>query len=119
MIDEKKLILHLNDWMLQESYLNQLKNPVDIISECIKVVQEQPKVGKWVPCSDRLPEKGQKVILQNYYGSMEMGIFGRDLLYQAGFYVGGDFFTANNYLAWQPLPEKYQEQVNNVGDDNG
>ncbi len=49
MIDEKKLILHLNDWMLQESYLQQLKNPVDIISECIKVVKEQPKVGDWIP----------------------------------------------------------------------
>lgn len=52
MIDEKKLIMHLNDWMLQESYSEAMKNPADVIAECIKAVEEQPKIGEWIPCSE-------------------------------------------------------------------
>ena len=49
MIDEKKLI---------ESFRASLNTgretfPIDLIVECIEA---QPKVGEWIPCSERLPE---------------------------------------------------------------
>lgn len=45
MIDENKLISYLSDWMLQESYTRQMKDPADVIAECIKAVEEQPKMS--------------------------------------------------------------------------
>lgn len=67
MIDEKKLILHLNDWMLQESFLRHMTNPADTIAECIKAVEEQPKIGGWIPCSDRLPEEKINPVTKDFY----------------------------------------------------
>lgn len=65
--------------------------------------------GGWIPCKERLPEEGQEVLLQDYYGNREIGRFGHNEDYQEGFYSGDWFSTVNNYLAWHELPEPYHE----------
>lgn len=122
MIDEKKLILHLNDWMLQESYLRQLKNPADIISECIKAVEEQPKISEWIPCSERLPEEGQRVLATHEAGLDPNRKVIEHYFHDGKFLNNWDMDTdfksptfgqhyMGDVIAWQPLPEKYHEQV--------
>ncbi|MGN0422845.1 MAG: DUF551 domain-containing protein [Lachnospiraceae bacterium] len=107
MIDEKKLIESLR------ASLNTGKEcfPIDLIIECI---EEQPKVGEWIPCSERLPEEEQEVLLQ-FEDNMAVGFY---------FVEGGCFDGTTNWygladndsytdcdskpIAWQPLPESYK-----------
>lgn len=65
--------------------------------------------GGWIKCKVRVPEEGQEVILQDYYGNREIGRFGHNEDYQEGFYIGDWFSTSNNYLAWHESPEPYHE----------
>lgn len=104
MIDEKKLILHLNDWMLQESFLRHMTNPADTIAECIKAVEEQPKIGGWIPCSERLPEENEEVIC-----CFKSGVVKALVLFNCKFHGKVYAYEKSDIIAWQPLPEAYHE----------
>ena len=61
----------------------------------------------WIPCSERLPSEGQTVLVQDFEDYYEVcncetknGI--------KGFSSGEWWSSANNYLAWLPLPAPYQ-----------
>ena len=51
MIDENRLIESLEKWRDEAHPLES-----DIITDVIGLVEDQPKVGEWIPCSERLPE---------------------------------------------------------------
>ena len=53
--------------------------------------------NKWIPCSERLPEDKQRVIIQMYNGNMEIIEFST---------IG----LTDHILAWMPLPEPYKEE---------
>ena len=75
-----------------------------------QIVQEVSEEynGCWIPCSERLPEENQEVILQDFYGNITIGKMKiTDGL--EGFSDGDWWSSANNYVAWQPLPEQYKE----------
>ena len=83
---------------------------VDTIKEMIEIVHEvaEEYKGGWIPCSKQLPEENQQVILQDFYGNITIekmktadGI--------EGFSDGDWWSSANNYVAWQPLPEPFKE----------
>lgn len=56
MIDEKKLF----EVIKEHSYpITQFDNSVDIgmtLAGIKQAIDEQPKIGGWIPCSERLPE---------------------------------------------------------------
>ena len=76
--------------------------------QIVREVSEEYNNG-WIPCSERLPEENQQVILQDFYGNITIekmkiadGIEG---------FIDGDWWSsANNYVAWQPLPEPFKER---------
>lgn len=57
MIDKKKLF----EVIKEHSYpITQFDNSVDIgmtLAGIKQAIDEQPKIGGWIPCSERLPEK--------------------------------------------------------------
>ena len=55
------------------------------------------KAQRWIPCSERLPEDKQRVIIQMYNGYMEIIEFST---------IG----LTDHILAWMPLPEPYKEE---------
>ena len=55
MIDEKKLIEILTKWEYDALPIER-----DLIEAIIYIVEDQPKVGEWIPCSERMPEKEAK-----------------------------------------------------------
>lgn len=69
MIDEKKLLKHLSDWWLSETPSGDgtvlvingelQKTPMmKTIEDFMKTVEQQPKVGEWIPCSEgNMPEE--------------------------------------------------------------
>ena len=111
MVDEKKLI---------ESFCASLNTgretfPIDLIVECI---EEQPKVGEWIPCSERLPKepKTNPVLegknLELYLVTTEYGSNEQDKVYPFRAFWNGVNFTDGWHIldvsAWMPLPEPHK-----------
>lgn len=65
----------------------------------------EPKTGKWIPISEKLPETGDSILVT--YSDGEVGI-----VWSARPKVWGKYEKANNLIfpvAWMPLPEPYRE----------
>ena len=87
-----------------------------------KAIDEQPTVNKWVPCSERLPEDGQVVLITVKAGTaLDIGISDEDTVMEAYYYADeytypcfvpsiGVEHLREEVLAWMPLPEPYQEE---------
>lgn len=162
MIDEKKLLRYLSDWWLSETprgdgtilFINgkPQKTPMmKAIEDFMRVVEEQPKVGEWIPVSERLPDNEQEVEITYVNKHWKTG----EPLYFTcrAFYTDGTMNTEESdyvwnetdnweynekldayiipegwwervsfaeefgvidkpVIAWQPLPEPYEEQNN-------
>lgn len=101
MIDEKKLIEDL-------VYCKGLGRKS--CEAVLETINKQPKAGEWIPCSERLPEMGERVLLQDQYGCSEIGE--REIKgVQEGFSDGVWWSSANHYVAWMPLPEPYNADM--------
>lgn len=110
MIDEKKLI---------ESFRESLNTgresfPIDLIVECI---EEQPKVGEWIPCSERLPNKEEYLkddgrFMLDDGNRRYQGLFDiYDGKFKFAKHISGlqyELFEDECVIAWQPLPEPYR-----------
>ena len=101
MIDEKKLIdeLKQSGMIVDNEYGNTI---VDMISN-------QPKIGEWIPCSKRLPEKGETVIACTSDGTFA-GQYHEEGWYREYMFFYDSEILVREVIAWQPLPEPYQEQ---------
>lgn len=127
MIDEKKLIKELEKWMNDTAYLKekysgatQFKDRTgenimyahaeiahDVISEVIGKINKQQKVGEWIPCSERMPEKTGYYLVQLSRKLPNEDYADRVVV----LYNGEDkkFMTYERLIiAWQPLPEPYK-----------
>lgn len=103
MIDEKKLIEEFD----KKLYAMQIVP----MREVIKIIKEQPKVGEWIPVSERLPEDGygQTFLLTVKDGKETIVTFAK---YQPK-YRRFNLTGARSYwkpVAWMPLPEPYRPQ---------
>lgn len=84
---------------------------VDAMMRAGQIVQEVAKEYKngWIPCSEMLPEDGVPVLLQDFGGYYSLGVSETKRNIK-GFRDGDWWGSANNYKAWQPLPEPYEEK---------
>ena len=86
--------------------------------EICKVLNELPSVQpepKWIPCKDRLPERGNEVLVCYDFKGHRFVLTG--VLYGDGSFHGYDdeYLTPEGRkyrkaVAWMPLPEPYQEE---------
>lgn len=70
---------------------------------------EEEYNGGWIACSERLPEENQQVILQDFYGNITIEKM-KTCDCVKGFSDGDWWSSANNYVAWQHLPEPFKER---------
>ena len=124
MIDEKKLIEFINS---DEFNLRTIKSSKSIQDVLLEFIAEQPKIGEWVPCSERLPENIGNYIIHVKTGTGEdyVGMW----LYERGTHLSGkqthiddkqgywcNAFSgepinetlSETVIAWRPLPEPYK-----------
>lgn len=102
MIDEKKLIESLR------SSLNTGREtfPLDMIIDCI---EEQPKIGEWIPCSERLLDERGTYIVNAIENHMVHVTFAKWMPRMKKWNLTG----SRSYwkvTAWQPLPEPYRPE---------
>lgn len=124
MIDEKKLIEELASertkayiaYEMEREYWD--KGYKDGLEFALKKINEQPKVGEWIPVEDRLPneEEFEKNYCRNHWGAEFIVMIKGANKPTSLYYKEGVWFDDNNndydVIAWQPLPERYEEKEN-------
>ena len=88
MIDEEKLIEDLrvlskkgdkesNEFADKEMYelANIRRHGAGCFRDAIEIVNNQPKIGEWIPCNERLPEEGKDVLV--WYEYFRFGEYNR------------------------------------------
>ena len=102
MIDEKKLIEDYDRiTFTDEIQKRQIKNLIE------HLIELQPKVGDWIPCSERLPEDFEKVLTCDEIGNRHIMEHHHDFKYPFNIFPNHPHFF--QVVAWQPLPEPYKE----------
>lgn len=121
MIDEKKLIEDIE----KEIEFAMKCNMPDIVAgmrQIASVIEEQPKIGEWIPCSERLPEmhredmeaEGEYYMISNPVivtdgQQIYIAEYEADMDYRYGWHSldGEDY---DNIIAWIPLPKPYRPE---------
>lgn len=80
---------------------------IDALEFCIATLSTMPASDRWIPCSERMPDVAQRVLL-SARGMVMVGMlhsFGKYRLEPTGFsYV----YPKDKIDAWMPLPEPYK-----------
>lgn len=120
MIDEKKLIAAIEAYAKDKTAKGCWYDRLWGLRMAIEIINQQPKVGEWIPCSKRLPKKGGKDIwylvnvkdgrkpyeILNYHTEYKMFCdIERDRFL-------GDHIRGTAYM-WQPLPEPWRGEREN------
>lgn len=124
MIDEKKLIEYLETLVEFESKKSQESAQIGAFDmatcyghgeycykNAINAAEEQPKIGGWIPCSERLPEveisERTKAGICSDNGERFLITDVEEYVYESTFYAVAKKFE-DDAIAWQPLPEAYR-----------
>lgn len=105
MIDEKKLIAEIREYIdeYKELDMQGVRNlKWCAMMDALELVESQPKVGEWIPCSERLPEDELDVEI-TYRGGMR-GV---------GYYMNGYWHSpvtglAIDVIAWKEPSEPWE-----------
>ena len=99
MIDEKKLI--------EELSRNSIFEKITVGEETVfDIIDRLPKVGEWIPCSERLPEEDGEYLVWVRYEGRE---FTTTEEYEDGMWnYSGAYNFNDKVIAWMPLPEQYK-----------
>lgn len=120
MIDEKKLIAEIREYIdeYKELDMQGVRNlKWCAMMEALELVESQPKVGEWIPCSERLPEEEEPVLVQweKYDRHLNITITYLDVMWLDD--AEEEVFETINgvpngkVVAWMPLPEPYSERI--------
>ena len=105
MVDEKRLIEEIEKIFEtdEENIDCTLSDFAYHVFDCIK---EQPKVGEWIPCSERLPEKHVDVLVD--FGDENPIIAWYSSVNDTWKNSITDHVIHIDAVAWMPLPEPYK-----------
>ena len=119
MIDEKKLI---EDIEKEIEFAMKCNMPAMVagMRQIASVIEEQPKIGEWIPCSERVPEL-HRVDMESegeYYMISDSVIITDGERVSISEYeiddgdrrgwIAHDFEEIEDVIAWMPLPEPYR-----------
>lgn len=83
--------------------------PQDLAEAVYMAVQALEQEPKWIPASERLPEEGLTVLILAENGHIEFGQRDENKWEWLAESISGYWTEAEDVIAWQPLPEPYEE----------
>lgn len=122
MIDEKELIeqikilrVTITGLRAEKSILNEYAQHFK--DSVIRIINEQPKVGEWIPCNERLPEE-KKFYEENMRSpACLVTVLSDDELMVGidrtvnGVWTLEETFDKPKIIAWQPLQEPFKGET--------
>lgn len=125
MIDEKKLIEELKSLRVTVTGIRAGKGVLNEYAKhfkdsIIRIIDKQPKVGEWIPCSERLPDMHREDMeSEGEYYMISDPVLATDgeRIYVAEYEVDDDYKIGwpacdgeeyEGIIAWMPLPEPYR-----------
>lgn len=115
MIDENKLIEELEKQTFSAEVYNDYLDGIlienllclgDATMEVIKRLEEQPKIGEWIPFDEIKPMHNQYVLSIDSNGEMEVMYFDKE--WENCLCKWGGSLKTFNIVAWMPLPKAYE-----------
>ena len=107
MIDEKKLKKELREKIYPEKF-GERCNALDVIYAILQLIDEQPKVNEWIPCSERLPEVPEDTDDEDC-PEFNVMIKGASIATTLKYSPDGAWFDdlgqVYEVIVWMPLPE--------------
>ena len=113
MIDEKKLIEDIKKLYIDKTSLREISSTRGILIEAIiSLINDQPKIGNWILCNERLPneeecyENNDTFLVSNGTASyIRLFDFKNKVFCDA--HIGCEYLTIvdNNIVKWQLLPK--------------
>lgn len=95
----------MDDLISRKAALSEIGRSL-FVGEAYRKVRQIPiekSEQRWIPVTQRLPEKGQKCLVSDR-GCIAIDVFlGRGGVYNWQFYL-------RDYEAWMPMPEPYEEE---------
>lgn len=102
MIDEKKLTNELKVAMNDDRYDGY--EPTAVLYEIFNMIKQQPKVGDWIPCSERMPNISGYYLVTFKVSSISFV----SIKHFNTFCFRWEDIGNGKITAWQPLPEPWE-----------
>lgn len=99
MIDEKKLIEELEEYTQRSGYAS--------VGEIMEIVYEQPKIGEWIPVSERLPVVETEVLVLAKIKYID-GTYGHVIT--TAMYEDGTMLENDSCWVWQDIEGEWDEE---------
>lgn len=77
-----------------------IRRTIETIQHAVDNAPTVDAVPRWIPCEERLPESTQEVLVTGINGCVYTSRI-----------VHGEFEYGGNVIAWMPLPEPYEGEV--------
>lgn len=109
MIDEEVLLEKLEELIEYDTFDYAQEEPKIVMSfeELEKIIVNQPKVGEWIPCSERLPEDEETKIVTLSDGKVEGAFWNERNWWCMDDSINLEVRT-EDVIAWMPLPPAYK-----------
>ena len=78
---------------------------MDYCDDILEMIESQPTIAQesqWIPCSERLPENDESVLISHSHGVAKAWWNGR-------FWSSVSIKKYKTVVAWMPLPEPYKD----------
>ena len=101
MIDEKKLMKEIKDFKrsVKSENSDYLTGYISALSATEGLIASQPKVGEWIPCSERMPKPEEEVFIQTARGTTTTAM-----------YEDGTVREVDSNWFWDELDGEYDEE---------
>ena len=111
MIDEKKLIDAIETYAKDKTDIGYWYDRLWGMRMAIEIINQQPKVGEWIPCSERLPKVPQNIDDDDCpeFNVMIKGVSAATTLkYSSDGAWFDDLGQVYEVIVWMPLPDPWE-----------